>query len=808
MRKAFIDQMFFGFLLLMTVAFFVATINDETLIRNEMEDLQSLARTSSHSISEYYALQMDMCTAQEINNNILRESKLGKYLLDNGLISYTWLDTTGDAQPDTVKTTIGAYAYETFWYKFLDKDSFTIGPFSAEEGLTTPLNVNLTFGGENAGYTNMVGTYTLDDNGCVQNPQIILENSKRPNEGDSVGSQFTTPPTYTFIISDGYNTFKNGNNDYPSLNDTITMNHCISDVTDDTSNPTVTLNNKTVDNAHIYFEHNSLNGDGNYSHFQIIPKSIWDTYNDFISNLSGDANDKYQQFIEYADNLNKDIDPSNDIDYKTDPNNEYRYSMEDLNGGGDQDFNDLVLDSTRIAIPNNLNDFSVGDHGIILLNCGNNQNPIVTITGCPITINEDTVTSDIGWEATDVDGSIYETTASTENGTVVINDNGTLTYTPKLNYFGTDKITFRATDNSGGVGFGYCSITISEINDAPIIYGSPASSININNYYSFIPTASDPDNDIITFSISNKPSWLTFVQDSGELIGTPSENDLGLYENIVISVTDGQLSASLPAFSIEVTDNNSKPTSSEIPDGTVKEDTYYSFDVSPYFTDADGDNLTYSITVYLNGTNNVSSYFSINQNGLITSNTKIPNGYVGSTLTINVTVSDGKESTTSSYNVKIINEVDLQIFNLTFDRDEEGFDTTYGSWIRDSYDSNEGKLKIQARRTKRWQTTGRFFNFGPSFANKDVTVSFDLNFVGGWENWGSSQDYFTVYLNHDLLVDRESFGNYYGSINYGSKSYSLEGRTDSDGILGVSLSIYVSSTNEVLYIDNFIVELQ
>ncbi|WP_321313964.1 Ig-like domain-containing protein [Halarcobacter sp.] len=804
MRKAFIDQMFFGFLLLMGVVFFVATVSDETIIRNKMEDLQSLARASSHSISEYYALQMDMCTAQDINNNILRQTNLGNFLLNNGLVNYTWLDTTGDLQPDTIRTTFGAYDYQTFWYKFMDKDSFTIGPFSAQEGVTTPLNVNLTFGGENAGYTNMVGTYTLDNNGCVQNPQLILENSKRPNEGDSIGSQFTTPPTFTFIISDGYNTFKNGYNDYPAVTDSITMNHCMGA----TSNPTVTLNNKTVNDTHIYFEHESLNGDGNYAHFQIIPKSIWDTYNNYINNLSGDANDKYQQFIEYADSLNNDLDPTNDIDYTTDPNNEYRYSMEDLDGGGDQDFNDLVLDSTRIAVPNRLNDFTVGQDGVVLLNCGNNQNPVVTITGCPITINEDTPTSMIGWNAVDVDGSIYSTEASSQNGTTIINDNGTLTYTPALNFYGTDRITFTATDNSGDVGFGYCDVTINEVNDAPTIYGTPVSTINIDNYYSFTPTASDPDNDILTFSISNKPSWLSFNQNSGELIGTPTSSDLGLYENIVISVTDGQLSAFLPAFSIEVTDNNSKPVAGEIPDGTVKEDTYYSFDVSPYFTDADGDNLTYSITVYLNGTTNVSSYFSINQNGLITSNTKIPNGYVGSTLTINVTVSDGKESTTSSYNVKIINEVDLRIFNLTFDRDEEGFDTTYGSWIRDSYDSNEGKLKIQAKRTKRWQTTGRFFNFGPSFANKDVTVSFDLNFVGGWEDWGSSQDYFTVYLNNDLLVDRESFGNYYGSINYGSKSYSLEGRTDSDGILGVSLSIYVSSTNEVLYIDNFIVELQ
>jgi hypothetical protein len=87
---------------------------------------------------------------------------------------------------------------------------------------------------------------------------------------------------------------------------------------------------------------------------------------------------------------------------------------------------------------------------------------------------------------------------------------------------------------------------------APIISGNPASSTSVGNAYSFTPTASDPDGDALTFSIENRPGWATFDTSSGRLAGTPSDVNVGAYQNIVISVSDGALSASLPSFSIAV----------------------------------------------------------------------------------------------------------------------------------------------------------------------------------------------------------------------------------------------------------------
>ena len=73
--------------------------------------------------------------------------------------------------------------------------------------------------------------------------------------------------------------------------------------------------------------------------------------------------------------------------------------------------------------------------------------------------------------------------------------------------------------------------------------------------YSFRPSASDPDGDSLTFSITNKPTWAAFSSSTGQLSGTPTSGDVGTYGNITISVSDGQASASLGAFSVAVMQN-------------------------------------------------------------------------------------------------------------------------------------------------------------------------------------------------------------------------------------------------------------
>ena len=54
------------------------------------------------------------------------------------------------------------------------------------------------------------------------------------------------------------------------------------------------------------------------------------------------------------------------------------------------------------------------------------------------------------------------------------------------------------------------------------------------------------------FSASNVPGWANFDSATVTLSGIPGDGDVGIYDNIVISTSDGEFTASLAAFSVEV----------------------------------------------------------------------------------------------------------------------------------------------------------------------------------------------------------------------------------------------------------------
>ena len=89
-------------------------------------------------------------------------------------------------------------------------------------------------------------------------------------------------------------------------------------------------------------------------------------------------------------------------------------------------------------------------------------------------------------------------------------------------------------------------------NNPPTISGTPDPAAEAGTAWSFQPGAADADGDALTFSVSNKPAWLSFDPATGRLYGTPASGDVGTHLQILISVSDGQDSASLPAFDISV----------------------------------------------------------------------------------------------------------------------------------------------------------------------------------------------------------------------------------------------------------------
>lgn len=134
--------------------------------------------------------------------------------------------------------------------------------------------------------------------------------------------------------------------------------------------------------------------------------------------------------------------------------------------------------------------------------------------------------------------------------------NGSLTGTPTAANLGTySNIVITATDGAAKVSLRAFSITVSSsVNRAPTISGTPPASVIVGDSYAFRPVAADADNNVLGFSIQNRPAWATFNTATGQLSGTPSAANVGTYANIVIRVSDGSASAALRAFSITVAD--------------------------------------------------------------------------------------------------------------------------------------------------------------------------------------------------------------------------------------------------------------
>ncbi|TKB56628.1 DUF4347 domain-containing protein [Ferrimonas aestuarii] len=229
----------------------------------------------------------------------------------------------------------------------------------------------------------------------------------------------------------------------------------------------------------------------------------------------------------------------------------------------------------------------------------NSANNAPVISGSPaLTVSEDTlyqfVPEVIDADATDshrFNISNLPSWASFDSAT------GTLSGTPTNDDVGmTAGIVISVSDSQGASdSLAPFDLEVLNVNDAPTITGSPLLSILVDEAYSFTPTATDIDaNDTLSFSISNQPSWAQFDPNSGTLSGTPSKEDVGSSQTIVITVTDSaNASASLLGFIIEVTsDNNAPIANDDLLTVEFNDEGLYALDVLANDSDPDGDTLT------------------------------------------------------------------------------------------------------------------------------------------------------------------------------------------------------------------------
>jgi hypothetical protein len=226
---------------------------------------------------------------------------------------------------------------------------------------------------------------------------------------------------------------------------------------------------------------------------------------------------------------------------------------------------------------------------------GTNTAP--SISGAPGTAVQATAAYSFTPSANDPDGQMLRfSVANKPTWASFSTTTGRLSGTPTTSDVKTfSNIVIAVSDGSLSAALPAFAITVTAApNRAPTITGSATNSVAAGSAYSFTPTGVDPDGQTLTYSIANKPSWASFSSTTGRLFGTPSSSNVGTFSNITITVSDGALSAALPAFAITVTSSNRAPTISGTPATSVAGGSAYSF--TPSASDPDGNTLAFSIS--------------------------------------------------------------------------------------------------------------------------------------------------------------------------------------------------------------------
>lgn len=261
-----------------------------------------------------------------------------------------------------------------------------------------------------------------------------------------------------------------------------------------------------------------------------------------------------------------------------------------------------------------------------------------TISGTPATSVQVSQAYSFQPSASDPDGDpLTYSIANRPTWASFSTSTGRLSGTPATAHAGNyANISVRVSDGRATTSLPAFSINVQALpNRAPTISGSPPTTVTVGNAYSFTPSAADPDNDTLGFTIQNRPSWASFDTATGRLSGTPASANVGSFAGIVISVSDSKVTTSLPAFTLTVQAGaNNAPTISGNPPTSVVAGTAYSFKANG--ADQDGDTLTYSIQ-------NRPAWASFNSNTGLLSGTPTA-AQAGTYANIVISVSDGTDS--------------------------------------------------------------------------------------------------------------------------------------------------------------------
>ena len=257
------------------------------------------------------------------------------------------------------------------------------------------------------------------------------------------------------------------------------------------------------------------------------------------------------------------------------------------------------------------------------------------------------------------DALIVNTVTLPTLGGVVINANGTITYTPTPGMIGTDEFDYTISDSDGNHATAHVTITIKATNTAPIANAGTPQTVHLNTSVTLNGSAStDADGDSLyySWSVVNLPngSNLTTIENNTSMVASFTPDVIGSY-TFSLNVTDG-IAQDNNTTEILVTNNNLPTAVISKVINVAAFNTAVQLDASNS-SDPEGDTLTYRWT-QLSGTDVTGGV------GYLTGVSPLFNTpQVEGLLDFNLTVSDGTDTSEPvTGHVSVLEYADNAIF--------------------------------------------------------------------------------------------------------------------------------------------------
>ena len=221
----------------------------------------------------------------------------------------------------------------------------------------------------------------------------------------------------------------------------------------------------------------------------------------------------------------------------------FTYQISDGNGGFDQATVMITVDPVNDAPTARADTYNVAEDDVLTIPAGSGL------------LSNDS----------DIEGDVLTVSAAplTEpwSGLLILNSDGTFTYTPDTDFNGTDGFSYELTDSSGAVSQATVTITVDPVNDAPVgvadRVSTPADGRVAMSFGALTGNDTDIDGDALTLTSFSQPGQGVVVDNGdGSLTYIPNANFSGV-DSFTYTMTDPGGAQSTALVVVDVTASGS-----------------------------------------------------------------------------------------------------------------------------------------------------------------------------------------------------------------------------------------------------------